>query len=180
MYNETVNSIMQIRNKAAAWLAMGGIVVLFLMAFFTQLGRGEKVKQPIAFNHKKHIQNHVTCNVCHPNYKTHARAGIPGVKICTRCHEDVIYRTAEKDKIHEYYESGREIPWQRVYRVKSHTYFSHRRHTAIAKLNCIECHGDVANREEPIDQPIIKIEMAYCLSCHQKEKASVDCVDCHR
>lgn len=198
---------MQTWHKIVKWFAVGGIGAVFLVVFFTQTGSGAEIRQPIAFNHKKHTQNYVTCEVCHPLYKDHARAGIPGVKICIRCHEDVIYRTQEKDKIQKYRESGREIPWSRVYRIKpdfygldrffygipnkvighvyggtNPIYFSHRRHTSIGKIECKKCHGDVANREEPITQPFVEFDMDRCISCHQaqEKKVSVDCADCHR
>lgn len=198
---------MQRRNKILIGFATGGIGALFLMVLFTQTGRGAKVKQPIAFNHKKHAQNRVTCEVCHPLYKDYPGAGIPGVKTCIRCHEEVIYRMPEKDKIQEYRELGSEIPWLRIYRIKPDIYgldrlfygvpkkvldnvyggedpiyFSHRRHTTIGKVECRECHGDVANMEKPITQRAIKIEMDRCMSCHKekKEKVSIDCADCHR
>jgi hypothetical protein len=198
---------MQRWNKVLSWFVAGGIAALVLVLFFAQTGSSRKIQQPIAFNHKKHAQNRVTCEVCHPLYKDHARAGIPGVKLCIRCHEEVIYRMPEKDKIQEHRESGREIPWSRVYRIEpdiygldrllygipnkvlghvyggeNPIYFSHRRHTAIGKVECRECHGDVASMEKPITHRSVKIEMDRCMSCHkaQKEKVSVDCADCHR
>ena len=194
-------------KKVFKWFVLGGTGVILLVLFFARTGSSGKIRQPIAFNHKKHTQNHVTCDVCHPLYKNHARAGIPGVKLCIRCHEEVIYRMPEKDKIQEYRESGREIPWSRVYRIKPDVYgtdrilsgipnkvlghvyggtnpiyFSHRRHTTIGKVACKECHGDVAEMEKPITQPIANIEMDRCISCHktQEKKVSVDCADCHR
>ena len=165
---------------AVRWYFVVGLGLLILLGFIFQIARGDKLEQPIAFNHQKHIQNHLACVTCHPLSEQYARAGMPGVKTCVRCHEDVIYRKPEKDKIQSYYRSNQEIPWQRVYRVKSHAYFSHRRHTAIAKLNCVECHGQVADYDKPITQPFMEIKMNNCLACHEEKQASVDCVDCHR
>lgn len=198
---------MQRWNKIPRWFVVGGVSAAFLVIFFTETGNGAKTRQPIAFNHKKHAQNRVTCEVCHPLYKDYPRAGIPGVGTCIRCHEEVIYRMPEKDKIQEYRESGKEISWSRVYRIRpdiygldrllfgipnkvlGHVYggknpilFSHRRHTSIGKVDCRECHGDVANMEKPIAEPHVEIEMDRCMSCHetQEEKVSVDCAACHR
>jgi c(7)-type cytochrome triheme protein len=198
---------MQRWNKILKWFAAGGLGAVFLVILFTQIGTDARTNQPIAFNHKKHAQNRVTCEVCHPLYKDYPRAGIPGVKICIRCHEEVIHPMPEKDKIQEYRKSDREIPWVRVYRIKpdiygldrilsgipnkvldqvyggkNPIYFSHRRHTAIGKVECKECHGDVATMEKPITQRLVRIEMDRCLSCHkaQEQRVSVDCADCHR
>ena len=197
---------MQTWNKIVKWFAVVMIGAVLLLSLFTYTGIG-KMQQPIAFNHKKHTQRHVACEVCHPLYKNHPRAGVPGVKLCIRCHEEVIHRMPEKDKIQKYREAGKEIPWQRVYRIKpdiygldslfygipnrvlGHVYggknpinFSHRRHTAIGKIECRECHGDVANMEKPITRLFAEIEMDRCLACHQaqEKKVSVDCADCHR
>ena len=192
-------------NKNMKLNVMSTIAGLFMVLFLPQTGDA-KIEQPIAFNHQKHIQNHVTCDVCHPLYKNHARAGIPGVKFCIRCHENVIYHKPEQDKILKYYKSGAEIPWKRVYKIapsdlindllhgiltglRQYIYggtdrilFSHRRHVVIGKLKCLKCHGDVANMVKPITKPFMKIEMDNCLVCHrtQKPKVSTDCVDCHR
>lgn len=194
------------RNKIFQWFAVLAISAVLPVFFFTQTGIGGKIRQPIAFNHKKHAQHHVTCETCHPLYKDHPRAGIPGVKICIRCHEELIYRMPEKDKIQVHREAGREISWSRVYRIKpsiygldrlfygipnrildhfyggkNPIYFSHRRHTIIGKVECRECHGDVANMKKPITQPFVEFEMDRCISCHkaQEKEVSVECADCH-
>ncbi len=194
-------------NKVIKRIALGAVAAVFLAVLLTRAETFGKGRQPIAFNHKKHVQRHVACAVCHPLYKTHTRAGIPGVKTCIRCHEEVIFRMPEKEKIQAYREAGTEIPWTRVYRAKPDTYgldkyfagipgkildhiyggknpinFSHRRHTTLGKVDCSECHGDVAGMEIPLTKPLIPIEMPRCLACHEKqrEKVSVDCADCHR
>jgi hypothetical protein len=194
-------------NNRLKFFALGGLGAVLVVAFSARTMSAASPLQPIAFNHKKHVQNHVTCDICHPLYEGHPSAGIPGVKTCIRCHEEVIYRMPEKDKIQEFRKSGKEIPWLRVYRIepdiygldrilygipnrvlghiyggKNPIYFSHRRHTAIGKVQCNECHGDVANMEKPITRTFAAIEMDRCISCHksQEEKVSVDCTACHR
>lgn len=168
------------KKIAVRLIGVVGIGALLLAGIYIVVAQGNKIEQPIAFNHKKHIQNRVTCVTCHPLYEQYARAGVPGVKTCVRCHEGVIYHQPEKEKIQKYYESNQEIPWKRVYRVKTHVYFSHRRHTAIAKLDCANCHGEVSDFSQPITGQFLKISMNNCLECHAEKKASVDCVDCHR
>jgi hypothetical protein len=193
-------------NKILKLLTVGGFGAASFVAFWAGTMSGARPLQPIAFNHKKHAQHNVTCDICHPLYRDQPRAGIPGVKTCIRCHEEIIYRMPEKDKIQEYRKSGTEIPWPRVYRIEPDIYgldrifrgipskvlghiyggrnpihFSHRRHTAIGKVECNECHGDVANMERPVTRTFGAIEMDGCISCHkaQEEKVSVDCATCH-
>ncbi|HEA66654.1 MAG TPA: hypothetical protein ENI07_07530 [Desulfobacterales bacterium] len=194
-------------HKIIKWSAVGAVGAILLVVVFAQTGSIGKIHQPIAFNHKKHYQNHVSCDVCHPLYKDHERAGIPGVGICLRCHEEIINRIPEKDKIQNYRESGSEIPWIRVYRIrpsfygldtllrgipnkviehvyggKDSIYFSHRRHVIFGKIDCSNCHGNVTDMEKPITRPSLKMDMDRCMSCHQtqQEEVSVDCVVCHR
>ena len=62
--------------------------------------------QPIQFNHARHTQNNVKCIQCHPYYESTARAGMPGVNTCRRCHEGVIRIGPEESKIEEAYRSN--------------------------------------------------------------------------
>ncbi|MDP2644816.1 MAG: cytochrome c3 family protein [Desulfobacterales bacterium] len=180
------------------------MAAILLTVFFVQAGSSGKIQQPIAFNHKKHFQNNVSCDVCHPLYTNYSSAGIPGVKVCLRCHEEVINRMPEKDKIQNYRKSGQEIPWVRVHRIKitagtlfkplpAKTFamiyggsekinFSHRRHVIFGKVDCSECHGNVAGMEKPFTRPFIEWVMDSCISCHETKgkKVSVDCATCHR
>ena len=195
------------RHKSLKWSVMCVAGAVILVVLFSQTGSGGKDHQPIAFNHKKHLQNHVSCDVCHPLYMDHERAGLPGVRICIRCHEEVINRMPEKDKIQSYRERGTEIPWMRIYRVapdiygldrllggipnrvlgfvyggKDQIYFSHRRHVSMGNIECSQCHGNVTGMDEPITEPFVEMDMDFCMSCHkdQEEVVSVDCAVCHR
>lgn len=194
------------KQNVVKWSVVGTLGAIILVVLLARTG-SSGIDQPIAFNHKKHSQNHISCDVCHPLYNDHARAGIPGVNTCIRCHEEVIYRMPEKDKIQGYRESNQEIPWSRVYRIradiygldillggipnrilehvyggKDPIYFSHRRHVGIGNIACSECHGEVADFEKPITRPFVEMDMDRCMSCHQaqEEEVSVDCADCHR
>jgi len=78
-----------------------------------------------------------------------------------------------------------EIEWERVYKVKDHVYFSHRIHTAVAKLECQECHGSVENMTVAIrsaggssDRGFM--EMGWCVTCHKRKGAPRECSTCHK
>ncbi|MEE8399987.1 MAG: cytochrome c3 family protein [Desulfobacterales bacterium] len=114
----------------------------------------------------------------------------------------------EKDKIQAYRESGKDIPWLRVNRVRPDIYgldtllggipnralafvfggedrinFSHRLHVSVGNVDCSQCHGDIAGMDKPITQPFVEMDMDFCMSCHQAQEelvASVDCAACHR
>ena len=153
--------------------------------------QGEAVKensldQPIAFNHQKHIQNNVKCITCHEYYNDYTTAGMPGVAVCTKCHEDVIYITLEKEKIQKYVKAGEEIPWKQVYSIPGYVYFSHKRHVAFGKIDCVDCHGNVAGWTTPPTEPEVNLDMNTCIQCHQTMKEQTQMADvyncnrCHR
>ncbi|HZT76091.1 MAG TPA: cytochrome c3 family protein [Vicinamibacterales bacterium] len=120
------------------------------------------MRQPIAFPHAKHAA--VACAVCHRGVTTTARAGIPSATFCAKCHSAL----------------PRDIAWVQVTRIPSHVNFSHRRHVAIAHLDCASCHGEMRDRRAPMGAAPIQLTMTTCLSCHRHEGAAEDCAACHR
>ncbi len=185
-----------------------GNVVTFLLgaavmaaAAFVLPERKAEVAQPIAFNHKKHVEAGWECVNCHPYVEEQPFAGLPTAQDCVDCHRSEMPKYPDNKKMREITEQleqliaeGRDIPWVKVHRVADHVYFSHRRHVAIGKLDCKECHGDVANMTEPFTRhafplPSFPKEFAYdesvrkmewCRSCHMEKGVTVDCAACHR
>lgn len=143
--------------------------------------------QPIAFNHRLHVYNNVPCTVCHASAASGQGAGLPGVAVCRRCHEDVLFESPEKAKIRLAAESGQDLHWQPVYALRPFVYFSHHRHVALGRIPCRSCHGDVDERSTPFEagaRPFGgRSGMKACIACHEESHspfAGVDCVDCHR
>ena len=148
-----------------------------LIAFSQGTGSG----QPIAFNHKKHSENNVSCAVCHPFYAMAAKAGIPNVQVCRKCHEDVVYVSTEKTKLLNYIKRQVEIPWRQVNEVPQHVLFSHKRHVVAGKLECLKCHGNMSEIAFPLTEPSIKLTMDKCIECHKTVfKNPNECLACHR
>jgi hypothetical protein len=141
----------------------------------------DAVDQPIQYNHYKHTQElELECVMCHSGVRELTRATIPGVETCIGCHSEAVTESTEEEKIRQYYERNEEIPWQRLFKVPDHVYFSHRRHVKVAGLDCTKCHGDMAMRTKPPKKAPMKITMNACLSCHRELGAKNDCVSCHR
>src|SRR3989338_2378183 len=86
------------------------------------VGCSRSSRQPIAYNHKKHLDLGLECGQCHAGiaeYKAHAE--LPILAICLSCHgEDDNPKT---QLIRTYASSGQEIPWVKVYRAPAHVYF---------------------------------------------------------
>ena len=136
------------------------------------------VEQPIAFNHKKHIGAGLECAACHEGIaEGRVHAQLPRIEVCMTCHgsDD----NPKTKAVRDYAARNREIPWQRVYRVPAHVYFSHERHVGIAKLECAVCHGDMAEKATPVTRPAVTIKMGRCIACHQTRGVTSDCMACH-
>jgi hypothetical protein len=134
--------------------------------------------QPIAFNHKVHLQNNIDCTNCHEGVTQGPDAGIPSVSFCMACHQAVAVDKPEIKKMAAYADKGQDIPWQRVYWFypEYHVRFRHSPHVN-AGVNCKECHGDLAQQTVAVRST--NLTMNLCLSCHRAKGASVDCTTCH-
>lgn len=138
------------------------------------------VVQPVKYSHKIHIDNGMPCQACHESVEKAAAASVPTKDTCMLCHQATITNSPEEEKVRQYAENGEEIPWRRVYQLPDHVFFSHRRHVAVARIECGECHGAVASLTVPPSSPLVNQSMDWCLACHKARGVSEDCVHCHR
>lgn len=143
------------------------------------------VVQPIPFNHRIHVINGLTCDLCHQYVFEKTFAGLPRVELCVGCHAgDITSNPAAQpyvETIRKHAEAGTEIPWVRLYRLPHHVYYSHRRHAGIAALSCATCHGDIGERDTPPLRPIARtLTMENCVGCHRSRGVENDCAWCHR
>jgi len=135
--------------------------------------------QPIAFNHKPHLeQAQMECLYCHVDALSGPRATIPGVQSCMSCHNTIAKDKPAVQSVAAYFDRGEEIPWQRVYgwNDEAHVRFNHAPHIA-ASVACGTCHGDVGGMADA--KRIVDHSMGFCITCHKEKKASIDCVTCH-
>lgn len=163
-------------------ITLCGMAVSFLLQ---SCGRSTPVvvEQPIKYSHELHVtQEGLECLDCHVHAKDQPRATIPNIEICSDCHEpgDPLGDSPEEAKLLKYLAAGKKVPWRKIYRVPSHVYFSHRRHTTLAQLECSVCHGKMEEQAVPIRMPIVPVRMKACLRCHEKNSVDTDCVRCHR
>ena len=98
---------------------------------------------------------------------------------CATCHTGEDENPGAK-AVRDYVSENKPIPWKKIYNVPDHVYFSHRRHVALAKLDCAVCHGDMSKAEAPVTRQAVKITMERCVDCHDKMKVTNDCLACHR
>lgn len=158
------------------------IFVAFFLAgawAFLAIYKSQGKHQPVAYNHRKHIEAGLECATCHTGIaEGSAHARLPGMEICLGCHASD--DNPKTKPIRDFAANNKPIPWKRVYRVAEHVYFSHRRHVGVAKLDCAVCHGDMTKKETPVARQAVPISMGRCIACHRQSRVSVDCLACHR
>ena len=158
-----------------------GLLALVALVVIVLASRAGPVAQPVAFNHVKHTRDlELGCNFCHQNVSTGARAGLPNAETCSACHQAQQGNSAEALRVTTLLEQGDPLRFNKLFRLADHVYFAHRRHVEIAKLECSQCHGAIATTRLPPDRALTRVDMKFCVSCHQAKKQSVDCVACHR
>ena len=145
--------------------------------------------QPIPFSHALHAGEYeIECLYCHTGTDRSQAAGVPSVELCMGCHSQFGGDLEGVQKLKEYWEEGRPIPWLQIHRLPEHVQFRHNRHLA-AGIDCQRCHGAVETMDKltltsdtrwwPWLLPTKKLEMGWCVQCHRENNASTDCLACH-
>jgi hypothetical protein len=139
----------------------------------------ESIDQPILFNHIHHKEvAHLNCTFCHRYVERDRVAGIPNIELCRACHaSDAISKRPEALKVVEYVKAGKKIPWQRMYELSSFVVFPHWTHIQSG-VDCSICHGLTGLKERPVKM-VDRNYMEWCVDCHQKRRANIDCYTCH-
>ncbi len=134
--------------------------------------------QPVLFSHLTHSgQEKMACLYCHIYVERSSVAGVPSVQKCIGCHEMIATDDPEVKKLLTYWDNQEAIPWRKIYHLPDFVYFSHRMHVN-AHIECSECHGNVAEME--VVKKVSSLSMGWCLDCHKKKEAPVDCNVCHK
>jgi cytochrome c553 len=131
--------------------------------------------QPIKFSHKVHAgANRIDCKYCHHLAEFSKSAGIPAMELCMNCHMIVREGTRsgkfEIAKVIEANETKKPVEWIRLHNLPDHVFFSHAQHVGIAKVDCKQCHGAVA--EMDIMRQQSDLSMGWCINCHRQTKVN--------
>jgi len=157
------------------------IVIMSLIIYqeAKNLGRyqGYEPDQPIAFSHKVHAgENQIDCEYCHSGAMDSKRSGIPSANVCLNCHNVIKEGTntgkAEIAKIFKAIDDNKAIEWVKVHNLPDHVYYNHSQHVNAGKMDCTECHGDVANMGRI--QQVNDLSMGWCLDCHREKFIDID------
>ena len=164
----------------AVLLAMGGVTTAAALSL-----RGERVIQPLEFNHAVHIAGKVDCLQCHPGVLDPDEPALPPIGTCLKCHNEAPGDHPVKQKLAALAAANATLAWDPALRIPDHVFFSHSRHVEVANLECLSCHEDMPHRTAPPDRRRT-IAMAKCIGCHfikespAAQRATLDCASCHR
>lgn len=166
------------RRLPIAGTAAGFLAVAVVGFFATASGREGPAEQPLAFSHKVHAgQNQIPCLYCHANARRSSVAGIPSVQRCMGCHKITAANKPEVQQLKEYWDRKEPIRWPKVTWMPDFVFFEHWPHVR-AEIRCQHCHGPVETMDRL--QPTEALTMDFCVTCHRRKMASIDCAVCHR
>jgi hypothetical protein len=165
-------------------IAIVAVIVLLLAGaaalLFASKGQAAET-QPIDFPHVSMVQAGVNCTFCHTDAMRSPSAGMPSVEKCVGCHKVINPNAPLIQKVMDYWNKQEAIPWVRVNRLPRFVYFTHEVHVVKGHFNCERCHGDVGHMR--VDVPVVRMDMGWCLNCHEKFSESPqikDCFVCHK
>lgn len=162
-----------------------GLVPSFVLGALLALWRPgpllpEPVRQPIEFNHRKHVKElELTCATCHATVETEAFSSLPAADVCAGCHAEAQGKSEEEKKLVALLSEGKPLLWAPLFRQPAHVFYSHRRHVVSGKIPCETCHGAIGASSAPPGH-VKKLLMDDCLACHVARGVSTDCTTCHR
>jgi hypothetical protein len=136
----------------------------------------EVADQPIAFNHKLHVEQGLDCVDCHKGAEKKHVAGLPQMKDCLVCHQTIATGNPDIQKMTMLSRSKIRLDWVRVYQTPDFVFFSHKDHVKAGET-CETCHGPVATREVLAKE--VSTNMAACMNCHAQRGATMECFFCH-
>jgi hypothetical protein len=140
-----------------------GLAAFYRSSYAT--GMNEVVEQPVPFSHLHHVgQLGIDCRYCHNSVENAGFAGIPPIKTCMNCHQQIWTGADLLAPVRESYKTGKPIVWNRVHNTPHYVYFNHSIHIAKG-VGCVECHGQVD--EMPLMFQTKTLLMEWCVKCHR-------------
>lgn len=145
-------------------------------------------EQPVPFSHARHAgELNLSCQTCHvgagpqgrddPRTEGGKHMTLPEAAICMDCHRSVAADSPAVQRLAEFQDMEKAVPWKRVYRVLEGVNWSHEPHLQ-ADIKCQICHSEV-EQMEVMTMTTAVTAMSTCLSCHRAYQADSECETCH-
>lgn len=168
--------LLAIASGFAVSFALAIVLAFFANRHYTPVHAG----QPAQFNHRVHVEDEgLECSTCHAFFEEETRSGLPEAALCALCHAEPQGESLAEAELVQLLEQGDPLEWRSVFRQPPHVFFSHRRHVAVAELECTTCHGEIGSSERSPREGRA-LAMDTCVDCHQSEGVSNACSRCHR
>ncbi|WP_304238033.1 c-type cytochrome [Jiulongibacter sediminis] len=168
--NDGLRSVFQnatVRNAIIVLFLLFGAKATFDGLYGIGVHQGYAPTQPIPFSHKLHAgEMEINCAYCHTGVYKGKQAGIPSASICMNCHNTIKQGSPNIQKIYAAIENDQPIEWVRVHNLPDLAYFNHSQHTAVAGLDCENCHGEIPQME--VVQQRHSLTMGWCIDCHRE------------
>ncbi len=128
-------------------------------------------EQPVPFSHQHHVSGlGIDCRYCHTSVETSGFAGIPPIRTCMNCHNQIWVSSPLLEPIRESYKTGKPLAWARVHNLADFVYFEHSIHVKKG-VGCSTCHGPV--HQMPLTYQYATLHMEWCLECHRSPERYV-------
>src|SRR3990167_5554065 len=118
------------------WLAWMIFVTASVVGGHWLLDR-PSVPQLMDFNHA--IHEGVGCTLCHAGVTARAGAGLPLISLCAECHAQPPFSDPVAREVWDLFLAEGGTPWQSLFGLPDHAYFSHRRHLYDLKDTNLTC-----------------------------------------
>lgn len=174
------------------WAVFATVCLSLLLTGCPQPREGYAPSQPIPFSHYKHAGQHeISCQYCHTAPAMGRHSSVPSLDICMNCHRMVRTDSPYIQQLTQAYNEGKPINWVKVHDLPDFAYFNHQPHVAYFLKNqegnaepgriegvCANCHGQVNQMDVVSTQN--EFNMGWCVNCHRKHEAPLNCTTCHR
>ncbi len=139
--------------------------------------KGYEPDQPIPYDHSLHAGTYkIPCMYCHNNADRSRHATVPAVSVCMNCHMTVATDKPHIQQLTEAYKTGQPIVWNKVHLLPDFVMFNHKPHIRKG-VQCQECHGPIETMKKVRQHS--DLSMGWCIDCHRRNQAPLNCTTCH-
>jgi Cytochrome c7 and related cytochrome c len=172
IFHRSFNTISKVTILGAVFILAGaGWAYARYIRSSYATGVGVAREQPVPFSHQHHVSGlGIDCRYCHTSVETSGYAGIPPVRTCMNCHNQIWVSSPLLEPIRESYKTGKALAWARVNNLADFVYFDHSIHVKKG-VGCSTCHGPV--HQMPLTYQYATLHMEWCLECHRSPERFV-------